>query len=80
MGTSYAYCRRVPTIYRVCRQEEEVQMMREMQSGEGAGGVVRRIRSLRAETDNNKEEARQAHSVARWRCIKHTCNPRSERG
>lgn len=40
-------------------------MMRELTSGRGVGGVVRRIRALREEAEDVEEGAHKAHTVAR---------------
>ncbi|CAM9362366.1 unnamed protein product, partial [Ectocarpus sp. 8 AP-2014] len=46
--------------------EDELRMMRSLIDGEGAVGVVRRIRALRAEIEAAEEEARQAYAVSRY--------------
>lgn len=40
-------------------------MMRSLIGGEGAVGVVRRIRALREEIEAAEEEARQTYAVSR---------------
>lgn len=40
-------------------------MMRDLESGDGAVGVVRRIREMRAEVEAAEEDVRQTYAVAR---------------
>lgn len=49
-------------------QEDELRMMRSLIDGEGAVGVVRRIRALREEIEAAEEEARQTYAVSRCVC------------
>ncbi|CAM9162688.1 unnamed protein product [Ectocarpus sp. 4 AP-2014] len=46
--------------------EDELRMMRSLINGEGAVGVVRRIRALREEIEAAEEEARQTYAVSRY--------------
>ncbi|CAM9574465.1 unnamed protein product [Ectocarpus sp. 6 AP-2014] len=46
--------------------EDELRMMRSLIDGEGAVGVVRRIRALREEIEAAEEEARQTYAVSRY--------------
>lgn len=54
--------RRTPTTH---QKEDELRMMRSLINGEGAVGVVRRIRALREEIGAAEEEARQTYAVSR---------------
>lgn len=58
-------------------QEDELRMMRSLIDGEGAVGVVRRIRSLREEIEAAEEEARQTYAVSRCVCARRSlrCDP-----